>query len=66
MVHIDDIFAVGKVRCDPFGRDLNQMVPDKMVRECVDTYTYIYIYLLGHVENGSIYISAKIVLDRGF
>ena len=26
VVHVDDIFAVGKERCDQFGEDLNRMV----------------------------------------
>ena len=29
VVHVDDIFAVGKERCDQFGEDLNRMVPAK-------------------------------------
>ena len=29
IVHVDDIFAVGKERCDQFGEDLNRMVPAK-------------------------------------
>ena len=27
VVHVDDIFAVGKERCDQFGEDVNRMVP---------------------------------------
>ena len=26
VVHVDDVFAVGKERCDQFGEDLNRMV----------------------------------------
>ena len=29
VVHVDDIFAVEKERCDQFGEDLNRMVPVK-------------------------------------
>ena len=30
VVHVDDIFAVGKERCDQFGEDMNRMVPVKL------------------------------------
>ena len=33
VVHVDDIFAVGKERCDQFGEDLNRMVPVKNLGE---------------------------------
>ena len=34
LVHVDDIFAVGKKeRCDHFGEDLNRMVPVKNLGE---------------------------------
>ena len=34
VVHVDDIFAVGKKeRCDQFGKDLNRMVPVKNLGE---------------------------------
>ena len=34
VVHVDDIFAVGKKeRCDQFGEDLNRMVPVKNLGE---------------------------------
>ena len=33
VVHVDDIFAVGKERCDQFGGDLNMMVPVKNLGE---------------------------------
>ena len=33
VVHADDIFAVGKERCDQFGEDFNRMVPVKNLGE---------------------------------
>ena len=33
VVHVDDIFAVGKERCDRFGEDLKRMVPVKNLGE---------------------------------
>ena len=33
VVHVDDIFAVEKERCDQFGEDLNRMVPVKNLGE---------------------------------
>ena len=33
VVHVDDIFAVGKERCDHFGEDLNRVVPVKNLGE---------------------------------
>ena len=42
VVYVDDIFAVGeKARCDPFGKDLNQMVPVKHLG-VFRRYTYRY------------------------
>ena len=32
-MHVDDIFTVGKERCDQFGEDLNRMVPVKNLGE---------------------------------
>ena len=29
VVHVDDIFAVGRERCDQFGEDFNRIVPVK-------------------------------------
>ena len=33
VVRVDDIFAVGKERCDQFGEGLNRMVPVKNLEE---------------------------------
>ena len=33
VVHVDDIFAVGKKRCDQFGEDLNRILPVKNLGE---------------------------------
>ena len=33
VVHVDDIFAVGKERCDQFGEDLNRMLSVKNLGE---------------------------------
>ena len=33
VVHVDDVFAVGKERCDQFGEDLKRMVPVKNLGE---------------------------------
>ena len=33
VVHVDDLFAVGKERCDQFGEDLNRMMPVKNLGE---------------------------------